>query len=183
MKFLKFAVIVLIFLSCATVSFATAPEELFRDFHSNNNGYQDVLVDRILSTDTIVLADGKKIKLIGLKAPNAPRRPKVEYDKNGLPIENIVLPETTLEEKAFAFAHKLLFKKHVRLEFDTAKVDDNLMSIAYVFLIDGDILANSEILRYGYADLQIQPPNFKYEEQLRAAYKEARREKRGLQSN
>ncbi|MCB9757703.1 MAG: thermonuclease family protein [Candidatus Omnitrophica bacterium] len=164
-----------------TFGFTAQPDILFPSLQSQTI-LKNVLVERIISADTIVLEDGKKIKLIGLKAPDAPRRPKVEYDKNGLPIENVVLPENTFEEKAYAFAHKLLVGKKVRLEFDETRTDDHFATIAYVFLVDNNILVNAEILRWGYADLQIQPPNFKYQDQLRDAYKEARREKRGLQN-
>lgn len=164
-----------------TYSFTAEPDILFPSLQSQTI-LSNVLVERIISADTIVLNNGKKIKLIGLKAPDAPRRPKVEYDKNGLPIENRVLPENTLEEKAYAFTHKLLIGKEIRLEFDEAKADAHFTTVAYVFLVDSNILVNTEIIRWGYADLQIQPPNFKYEERLRAAYKEARQEKRGLQN-
>ena len=142
-----------------------------------------VLAKVIEGADTIVIEGEKKIRLIGLKAPEAPRRAKIEYDKNGQPIEAPVLPENTFEEKAFAFASQLLLGKHVRLEFDDSRVDDDFMTVAYVFLIDKPTFANVEILRYGYADLQLKPPNLKYEDQLRAAYREARQEKRGMQSN
>ncbi len=163
------------------LSSSAKPDILFPSLQSQTI-LKNVLVERIISADTIVLEDGRKVKLIGLKAPEAPRRPKVEYDKNGLPIENIVLPENTLEEKAYAFVHKLLVGKEVRLEFDETRTDDHFTTVAYVFLVDSNILVNAEILRYGFADLQIQPPNFKYQEQLRDAYKESRREKRGLQN-
>ena len=174
-------VLFLCILACPALSTAAAPEELFSSFQ-NDTTYQNVLIERIISADTIVLEGGKKIKLIGIKAPQAPRRPKVEYDKNGLPLEQIVLPENTFEEKAFAFAYKLLVGKRVRLEFDATKSDEDFMTVAYVFIIDTKVLANTEILRYGYANLQIQPPNFKYADQLREAYQEARREKRGMQN-
>ncbi len=170
--------ILALFISPA-LSFAGETQELFRNFHTHTS-YQNVLVERVISADTIVLEGGPKIKLIGLKAPPAPRRPRVEYDKNGLPIEAPGLPENTFEEKAYAFANKLFVGKRVRLEFDDSKSDDTFMTMAYVFLIEDGVMANTEILRYGYADLQIQPPNFKYEEKLREAYQEARREKRGL---
>ncbi len=157
---------------------ATDPQELFLS-HTNLKATENVLVQRILSTDTILLDNGKKIKLIGLKAPAVPRRPKIEYDKNGKPKESLILPENTFEEKAFAFAHNLLAGKHVRLEYDTQANDQDFVTLAYVYLIENQLMANTEILRFGFADLQIVPPNFKYEDQLRSAYHEARREKRG----
>ncbi len=40
---------------------------------------------------------------------------------------------------------------------------------------------NAEILRQGFANLSIRPPNMKFAKELREAYREARAEKRGLQ--
>lgn len=171
-----------ILLSYSSAAVAENSDELFRSIQ-NKNQFQDVIVERVISADTILVAEGKRIKLIGLKAPDAPPRPKVEYDKNNLLIEEPVLPENTLEEKAFAFAHKLLMGKHVRLEFDDTKIDEDFTTLAYVFLIKDNTLVNEEILRKGYADLRIRPTNFKYAERLREAYQEARREKRGLQGD
>ncbi|MCC6759003.1 MAG: thermonuclease family protein [Candidatus Omnitrophica bacterium] len=164
------------------ISFAEAPESLIRNLN-NSSTYNDVVVERVLSADTIMIKGDKKIRLIGVKGPDAPRRPKTEYDKNGLPIEKPVLPENTFEEKAYAFASHLLLGKHIRLEFDESRNDDDFTTVAYVFLVEEGTFANTEIIRYGYADLQIKPPNLKYEEELRAAYREAREEKRGMQSN
>ena len=157
------------------------PEALFRNFQ-NSNTNQNLIVERVVSADTIVVGE-KRFKLIGLKAPVAPRQPKVEYDKNGLPIDKPVLPENTFEEKAYAFASHLLLGKRVRFEFDESRNDDDFITLVYVFLADEGTFANTEIVRYGYADLQLKPPNLKYEEELREAYQEARREKRGMQSN
>jgi endonuclease YncB( thermonuclease family) len=42
-------------------------------------------------------------------------------------------------------------------------------------------MANAELLRMGFVKLRIVPPNVKHEQQLRAAYQEAKKEKRGLQ--
>ncbi len=169
-------------LSYSAVSLADTPEPLIRNLN-NGKQYQDVVVERVLSADTIMIEGDKKIRLIGVKGPDAPRRPKTEYDKNGQPIEKPVLPENTFEEKAYAFTSHLLLGKHIRLEFDESRNDDDFTTVAYVFLVKEGTFANTEIIRYGYADLQIKPPNLKYEEELRAAYREAREEKRGMQSN
>lgn len=158
-----------------------AQDDLFRNFQSDSK-YQDVLIERVVSADTILLDTGEKFRLIGLKAPDAPRRRRTEFDNNG----NIVIPEakleTTIEEAAFAFAVKLLQGKRVRLEFDTDRKDEEFVALAYVFLKDGTF-ANAEILRQGYADLKVRPPNLKYDDRLREAYRQARAEKRGLQGD
>ena len=70
----------------------------------------------------------------------------------------------------------------VRIEFDRNKKNKDFDTLAYVFLEEENLFINAEILRLGYAHLQISPPNMKYASELREAYQEARREKRGFQS-
>ncbi|MFH1360113.1 MAG: thermonuclease family protein [Candidatus Omnitrophota bacterium] len=149
---------------------------LFQD----TSKYENVLVDKVLSTDSFILEDGEKIRLIGLKAPEVPKKKK-EFKRNEY---NIIIREVdpliSVNERAFQFTQKLLVKKYVRLEFDVQRKDDDFYTLAYVFLED-DTFVNAEILRQGYASLRTIPPNDKYIDELRAAYQEARQEKRGLQ--
>lgn len=150
----------------------------------NNKKYQNVIVSEVLSADMIrVEIDGtnERIKLIGLKAPQTPKKKMLERDKNGFIIEEKPSPETPIEERAFDFAKKLLEKKAVRLEFDNELRDSEGHKLAYVFLVENNLFVNAEILRQGYAFLSLNPSNNKYTEELRDAYKEARRELRGLQ--
>ncbi len=177
---MQFLFILLLILNLGTASSFAQTEELFT--HSQDKEkYKKILVERVFNGGTIKLEGGEKIKLIGLRALEAPPRSQIEYDRDGKPMERKVLPENTLKEKAFAFAVHLLEGKYVRIEFDEQKTNDNLETLAYVFIIDTNTFVNAEILRQGYADLQIRPPNVKYENELRAAYREAREEKRGLQ--
>jgi micrococcal nuclease len=157
-----------------------AEESNFSLFFKNSSQYEDVIVDQVVSADTIILESGERIKLIGLKAPQKPRK-EVEYDDEGKPIIEPVRPDDPIEEKAINFVRALLLKKHVRLEFDDQKKTDDHATYAYVYLLKDKMFVNTEILRQGLANLQIVPPNFKYEEELRAAYREARKEGRGLQ--
>src|SRR6185295_990571 len=130
--------------------------------------------ERVSTTDTIVLENGEKIKLIGIKAVNKPRRENVDYDKYGFVIEPDN-PTTTLEERALGFAKSLLEGKYVRLEFDEQRRSEDGKSLAYVYI--DDLFINAEILKEGFADLSLAPPNLKYAELLRSAYREARSEK------
>ena len=149
------------------------------DEMANSAVTKDFIVERVIRADVILLDNEKKIRLIGLIAPDAPKSKIVKRDNYGIVIEE-QSPETTLNNQAFDFAKKLLENKHVRLEFDFENKDENFYTLAYVFLSDGT-LANAEILRQGYANLKIVPPNTKYADTLRTAYQEARRERRGLQ--
>ncbi len=136
-------------------------------------------VEKVFNSGLIILSDGRKIKLIGLKPLDAPKRKKPKRNKYNIVVEedDPVLP---LEQIAHDFINTLLKEKKVRLEFDNQYRDDESYILAYVFLSDGTFV-NAEILRQGFADLHIAPPNTKYKSKLKNAYKEARREKRGLQ--
>ena len=168
-----------IFLSL-TYFFLTASVLIAADdiYFPSTQKYEHVLVEKVLGTDTIRLESGEKVKLIGLKAPEPPRREKQELDRYGFIVEPPEKPITPIEEQAFAFAKNLLEGKYVRLEFDTQKKSRELHTFAYVYL--DEVFVNAEILRQGFAYLQIAAPNLKYSELLRSAYREARTEKRGL---
>jgi len=163
-------------------------ESNFDFFFKRSNQYKEVVVQEVISADTIVIENylkkGEKIELIGLRAPKPPRnkRRNVERDEYGFVIKKKASPLKTIEEEALAFAKELMEGKRLRLELDVQKNSDDHNTLAYAFLIDEDIFVNEEILRQGFANLQIMPPNKKYAERLREAYREARKEFRGLQA-
>ena len=136
---------------------------------------EGLIVEKVLNADLILLQNGKKIRLIGLKAPQAPRQKNIQRDHFGNVIEPPVTPVKTIEERAFEYAKSLFNDKHVRLEYDIENKDEDFNTYAYVFLPDGTF-ANAEILRQGFANLELVPPNMKYAQTLREAYKEAHAE-------
>ncbi len=152
------------------------------DLFNHSSKIISATVAKVITADTIVLDDDKKIRLIGLDAPAPPKFKRVEYDKNGFPI-NDATPVETIEEKALNFTRNLLENKKIRLEYDADQRNENFQTLAYVFTASKgkEIFANEEIIRQGFANLKIAPPNTKYAEKLRQAYQEARKEKRGLQ--
>jgi micrococcal nuclease len=182
-KILPLLLVTVIFTFSAALS--SWAEENTWDFLTLGGGkYQKIKVKKVISADTLILENDEKIKLIGLKAPEAPKRKieKEERDQYGFVIEKEVDPATPLQEQAMEFVENLLLQKEVRLEFDLQKKNEKFLTFAYVFLVEGDVFVNEEIIRQGYANLQIQPPNTKYVEKLRDAYRQARQERRGLQS-
>ena len=154
----------------------------------NARQYDNIVVREVRSANTLVLEgtngeDGEVIRLIGLKDPEA-RQEKtrdIKRDQHGFTIKEPVSPEDPLEQRALDYVKKLLEGRRIRLEFDDETKDDDFTTLAYVFLIEGGTFVNKEILRQGFAHLHISPPNMKYAQELRDAYQEARREKRGLQ--
>ena len=153
-------------------------------FFKNSSSYQNVLVTRVISPDLFELESGEKIKMIGLNAPKSQRKKvAVKRDQFGFVMEEKVTPITSVENQAFDFVESLLKGKRVRLEFDVERSDEEHFTLAYVFLINGDILINDVILRQGFANLHIHPPNLKYAARLRDAYKEAYKQRRGFQND
>ena len=141
--------------------------------------YQSIRVARVLAVDRILLDDDEKIALIGIKGPRPPKQVDVKRDVHGF-ISPDEVPEVPFEVEAMRYAKALVEGKAVRLEFDTQRRNDQGLVEAYVFLPDGKLL-NAELLRFGYANIKLVPPNMKYAPDLRKAYQEARHEMRGMQ--
>jgi len=141
---------------------------------------EEVLVVKVIASDLIVLEDGRHVRLIGVESAGLPPRPYAKYDDKGHLIEEPVEPTIPIQEQALTYAQELLENKKVKLEFDVDASDTSGYLYAYVYLPDGK-MANEELLRMGFVKLRIVPPNIKYEDQLRMAYQEAKKEKRGLE--
>ena len=143
----------------------------------------EALVVKVVASDLIVLEDGRRIKLIGVESAGNPPHQYVKFDEKGHVIEEPVEPTISLEEQALTYARDLLENKKVRLEYDVdAGSTSSGYLYAYVYLPDGR-MANAELLRMGFVKLRTVPPNVKYEDKLRMAYQEAKKEKRGLEGD
>jgi len=144
------------------------------------NKQTEALVVKVVSSDLIVLEDGRRVKLIGIESAGPPPRKYAKFDEKGHVIEEPEEPTIPLEEQALTYAQHLLENKKVKLEYDVDARDPRGHLYAYVYLPDSR-MANAELLRMGFVKLRIVPPNVKYEERLSAAYQEAKKEKRGLE--
>ena len=109
------------------------------------------------------LSTGVEVRLIGEETPETtpPKKP-------GQP----------LGTEASAFAMQLVEGKKVRLEFDMQRQDKSKRLLAYVYV--GDLMLNAELVRQGYAQVAISPPNVKYQELFLQLQRDAREAKRGL---
>lgn len=173
------AVLLFGFALCALGESTAAPAEPHEDFLLPHKSTEKLFkIEKIYSADQLNV-NGQRIKLIGLKAPDAPARQKLDVDEHGI-IVRTANPIIPLDQQAFNFVRELLEGQTVRLEYDTQYRDTQGRTLAYVYLKDGTFV-NAEILRQGFAALSLEPPNIKHAPALRAAYQEARREKRGLQ--
>jgi micrococcal nuclease len=173
-----YRLLLMVFFFCAPAWGSDNSDDLF-----NFSKKQDeALVVKVVSSDLIVLEDGRHIKLIGVESAGKPPHQYVKYDDKGHVIEEPVEPTISLEEQALTYARDLLENKKVRLEYDVDAGSSSGYLYAYVYLPDGR-MANAELLRMGFVKLRIVPPNVKYEDKLRIAYRQAKKEKRGLEGD
>lgn len=175
---MKKNVLPLIFIVLLTAPLARAE---LNPLLQSSSKYEHVLVEKVLRVDLLLLSDGCRVSLIGIQGPPPPKFNDVKRDGHGfiIPDED---PTTSFDVEALRFVKALAEKKTVRLIFDAERRADDGSLQAYVILPDGKML-NEEALRYGYAELGLRMPNVKYAGRFRQAYKEARREMRGLQGN
>jgi endonuclease YncB( thermonuclease family) len=116
--------------------------------------------------DTLRLADGRKIRLIGMNAPEV-----AHHQKKGQPYGR----EAT--ETLRALLKKAQYR--VRLERGKQAKDRYKRHLAHVFLPDGTDISQW-MLRNGWATVMIFPPNVRYITAYRAAERSAQLKKRNI---
>jgi len=117
--------------------------------------------------DTIVLNDGRRIRYIGINAPEV----ESQYSK-AEPFGN----------EARELNRELIYLKKVRLEFDNEKYDRYGRLLAYVFLEDGTFV-NNAMITAGYAYCLPKQPNVRYEELLLNSQRNAMLSNKGIWLN
>lgn len=121
------------------------------------------LVSRVVDGDTIELANGEKVRYIGINAP--------ESVKPNTPVECFALEA---KEKN----RELVEGKEVRLEKDVSNKDKYGRLLRYVYV--GDLFVNLVLVKDGYANVSTYPPDIKYAATLTKAQTEARSKGAGL---
>lgn len=123
-----------------------------------------VRVLRVVDGDTFALANGERVRLIGIDTPESvdPRKPVQCFGK-----EAAAHMRTTVEGKS------------VRLVADIEDRDKYGRLLRYTYLSDGTFV-NLALVRDGYARAYTYPPNVAHAKEFVAAEREAREAKRGL---
>jgi endonuclease YncB( thermonuclease family) len=116
-------------------------------------------VSRIVDGDTFYCADGLKVRLIGIDAPERGQG-------------------RAARESSAALRRRLPIGAWVRLERDVGERDRYGRALAYVWV--GDSLVNEALVRDGWAFLLTVPPNVKYVKRLERAQQAARTARAGL---
>ena len=139
--------------------------------------YEDILIQRAVDGDTLVLVSGERVRLIGIDTPETHINNRLYWQAQRS--KRDIQAMMALGKKAHRFTRDLVGGKRVRLEFDVEKYDKYGRLLCYVYLKDGTFV-NAEIIRQGYASLLSIPPNAKYTDLFRKLYQEARKNNRGL---
>ncbi|MGD0336701.1 MAG: thermonuclease family protein [Candidatus Omnitrophota bacterium] len=144
----------------------------------SSSNYSDVLVERAVDGDTLKLAGGERVRLIGIDTPEMHESSKLYRDarRSSLDVETI----KRLGRRAYEFTRGFVEGKRVRLEFDVEKRDKYDRLLAYVYLKEDGSFLNARIVEEGFASLMTIPPNVKYADLFLRLYQEARRNQRGL---
>jgi micrococcal nuclease len=122
------------------------------------------LVVQVIDGDTLVLAGGIKVRVLGIDAP--------EMARDGQAAD-------FLAYRAKATLTELTLNRQIGLEYDRLRYDRYGRLLAYVFLPD-HTLVNAELVRRGLARIYSHAPNWRYRETLLAAQGEAILAQRGI---
>ncbi|MGC8944459.1 MAG: thermonuclease family protein [Minisyncoccia bacterium] len=142
----------------------TTTTSLFKE-NQNKNKDNTYLVTRVIDGDTIEIENGKKVRYIGIDAPETvdPRKPVQCF---GI--------------EAYKKNKELVEGKRVRLEKDVSETDKYGRLLRYVYV--DKIFVNEYLVREGYAYVSTFPPDVKYQDLFLQAQREARENNRGLWS-
>ncbi len=126
----------------------------------------DVVVERVVDGDTIVVGDGERVRLIGIDTPETkdPREPVGCFGREASRRTGELLPAGT----------------PVRLEYDVERTDRYGRTLAYVYRASDGLFVNAALVRDGYAYAYTYPPDVAHSDELVALQREAREANRGL---
>jgi micrococcal nuclease len=127
-------------------------------------GYGFYRVKTVYDGDTILLEDGRKVRLLGINAPEVQHKDKMA-DAGG-------------EEARLWLMNKLQHAK-VRMEIDAEKTDKYGRTLAHLFTEEKEHI-NLSLVKAGLAAVNIYPPNLLYVNELVAAEKRAEKAKLGI---
>ena len=129
-----------------------------------NPGYDFYTVKTVYDGDTVLLEDGRKIRFLGINAPEVQHRDKMA-DAGG--------------EDAKAWLINKLQGAKVRLESDFEGTDKYGRTLAHLFTEKKEHI-NVSLVKAGLAAMSIYPPNLLYVKALVAAENQAERDRLGI---
>lgn len=127
-------------------------------------GYGFYKVKKVYDGDTILLEDGRKVRLLGVNTPEIEHRNQAEQAGG---------------REAKQWLIEKLENRKVRLETDNESTDKYGRTLAHVFTDQKDHI-NLQLIELGLAAVNIYPPNLRYVEQLVKAGQSAERARLGI---
>lgn len=126
----------------------------------------DSSVVRVIDGDTIEVAGGTRVRLIGVDTPETvdPSRPVECFGPEATRYANELMPPGT----------------KVRLVYDVQRRDSFGRTLAYVYKLSDGLFVNLAIARNGFAQQDTVPPNVDHAEEFRVAAASARTAGLGL---
>ncbi len=124
-------------------------------------------VDKVFDGDTVLLSDGRKVRLLGINTPEVAGGFKAA-EPGG--------------EEAKTWLTSVLAHQKVSIVGDVEKRDHYQRTLAYIF-DQRQRNINVELVRRGLAVVSIYPPNLKYLDELLAAERQAEAERQGIWAN
>ena len=121
-------------------------------------------VAQVKDGDSLVLAGGQEVRLLGIDDPEMAHRGK---------------PADFLAHKSREALAELTLGQTVRLEYDRQRYDHYGRLLGFMFLPDKTFV-NAELVRRGLARVYVHAPNERHREVLLAAQKEAIEARRGI---
>ncbi|MEM7821645.1 MAG: thermonuclease family protein [Candidatus Aenigmatarchaeota archaeon] len=122
-----------------------------------NESRERATIARVIDGDTVELANGKKIRLLGI---DAPEEGHYYFKESKEKLKGLVEGKTAFLEK------------------DISNTDKSGRLLRYLFV--DDVFVNLEMIRGGYANVYIIPPNTKYEKDMIKAEEDARKREIGI---
>jgi micrococcal nuclease len=141
--------------------------------YANFSDYYQVNVVRVVDGDTIVLANGKYLRYLGIDTPETHLK-----NHDGTWREAF----QTFGKEATEFNRRLVEGKIIRVEFDVQKNDKYNRLLGYCYLPGGEMV-NAKMLEEGFATLFIKAPNVKHADVFIAAQTRARENRKNLWGN
>ena len=120
-------------------------------------------VEHVFDGATVLLADGRRIRYIGIDTPE---------------LDSTSDKTRRLAREAHELNSQLVDGKSVRLEFDVETKDRYARTLAYVWT--GDVFVNAELVREGLARAKVYGRNMRYAEEFERLEEIARTEGKGL---
>ena len=126
----------------------------------------DTTVDRVIDGDTLIVAGGHHIRLIGVDTPETkdPRRPVQCFGQEASAFLTDLLPTGT----------------GVRLVGDVEARDVYDRTLAYAYRLPDGLFVNADLVRQGFARLLTIPPNVAHTDEFVVLAQQAREAGRGL---